>query len=214
MTTPPQAGNEKADLKKTIDAYRAKTGEFRILDVPPQRYLMIDGRGDPNTSPEYSAALEALYPLAYKAKFLSKRELARDFVVMPLEGLWWADDMSSFTTRRDKSRWSWTMMILQPDWIDEGLVATAVGQVRAKGSPARLGDVRFATLEEGACVQTLHVGAFDDEAAVLERMHDDFIPANSLRMRGTHHEIYLSDPRRTARDKLRTILRQPVEEAS
>ena len=107
----------KVDLKKTLDGYQAKRGQFRILEVPEQQYLMIDGHGDPNTSPEYVSALEALYPLAYKLKFLSKRELDRDYVVMPLEGLWWADDMTTFTTARDKSQWNWTMMILQPEWL-------------------------------------------------------------------------------------------------
>ncbi|MEJ6549905.1 GyrI-like domain-containing protein [Corynebacterium sp. USCH3] len=200
----------KVDLKKSLDSYRARRGEFRILDVPPLRYIMVDGHGDPNTSPAYTSALEALYPVAYSMKFASKRELGRDYVVPPLEGLWWAEDMSSFTTGRDKSRWDWTMMIMTPDWIDETLFATAVRAVAAKSAPASLGDVRLETLSEGRCVQTLHIGSFDDEAAVLERMHHGFIPDNGLRLRGTHHEIYFSDPRKTAPEKLRTLLRQPV----
>ncbi|WP_420098219.1 GyrI-like domain-containing protein [Corynebacterium sp.] len=200
----------KVDLKKSLDSYRARRGEFRILDVPPLRYIMVNGHGDPNTSPAYTSALEALYPVAYSMKFASKRELGRDYVVPPLEGLWWAEDMSSFTTGRDKSRWDWTMMIMTPDWIDETLFTTAVRAVAAKSAPASLGDVRLETLSEGRCVQTLHIGSFDDEAAVLERMHHGFIPDNGLRLRGTHHEIYFSDPRKTAPEKLRTLLRQPV----
>lgn len=200
--------SEKVDLKKS-DPYLARAGRFRILDVPPQRYLMIDGEGDPNTA-VFAEAVEALFPLAYAIKFASKRELGRDYVVMPLEGLWWADDMAAFTTARDKSAWSWTLLILQPDWIDDALVDAARATVEKKGAPPRLGDIRFETLEEGRCVQTLHVGPFDAEGPVLARLHDEFIPANGLTMTGAHHEIYLSDLRRTAPEKLRTILRQPV----
>lgn len=201
----------KVDLKKTLDSYQAKRGEFRVVDVTEMRYLMIDGHGDPNTSPVFAAALEALYPVAYKLKFASKRELGRDYVVPPLEGLWWADDMETFTTSRDKSRWDWTMMLMVPDWIDgDAMVTAAVEQVGSTAPPARLGDVRCAPLVEGLCVQTLHVGSFDDEAEVLEQMHDEFIPSQHLRLAGKHHEIYFSDFRKVAPEKLRTILRQPV----
>lgn len=106
----------KVNVVKELDSYRAKRGEFRVLEVPELRYLMIDGHGDPNTSSDYADALAALYPVAYTLKFASKRELERDYVVPPLEGLWWADDMSVFTAARDKSRWDWTMMILVPEW--------------------------------------------------------------------------------------------------
>ncbi|MFD1860416.1 GyrI-like domain-containing protein [Aeromicrobium camelliae] len=200
----------KVNVVKELDSYRAKRGEFRVLEVPELRYLMIDGHGDPNTSSDYADALAALYPVAYTLKFASKRELERDYVVPPLEGLWWADDMSVFTSARDKSRWDWTMMILVPEWIPAELVNAAVDQVAASRRPARLDDVRLESLSEGRCVQTLHVGPFDDEAGVLARMHDEFIPGQGFRMVGKHHEIYLSDPRRTAPERLRTILRQPV----
>ena len=203
--------NDKIDLKKTLDSYRARAGEFRIIDVPPMQYLMIDGHGDPNTAPEYTHAVEALYPVAYTLKFASKA-LGRDFTVMPLEGLWWADDAAAFTTARDKSAWHWTLLIMQPDWITAELFETAVAKVAAKkDAPRSLDAVRFGSLDEGRCVQTLHVGPFDDEGPTLVTMHDVFIPAQRLRMRGRHHEIYLSDLRRTAPSKLRTILRQPVE---
>lgn len=200
--------SDKVDLKKT-DAYRARAGEFRILEVPPASYLMLEGEGDPN-SPVFAEAIEALYPLAYTVKFASKRELDRDFVVMPLEGLWWADDPTAFTTARDKTLWRWTLLIRQPDWVDATLVDAARATVAAKGAPPRSDEIRLASLEEGLCVQTLHLGPFDAEAPLLARMHDEFIPANGLRMTGHHHEIYLSDFRRTAPEKVRTILRQPV----
>ncbi|WP_062299205.1 GyrI-like domain-containing protein [Demequina maris] len=204
---------DKVDLKRTLDAYAAKRGEVRLLDVPPTRYLMVDGHGDPNASPAFAQAIEALYPVAYKAKFASKKELGRDYVVMPLEGLWTADDPAYFTTRRDKSAWDWTLMIMTPDWVGDALVESAIAAAGAKDAPARLDDVRLETLAEGRCVQTLHVGSFDDEGPVLARIHDEFIPANGLRMTGRHHEIYLSDFRKVAPEKLRTILRQPVATA-
>ncbi len=201
---------DKIDFRKTLGSYQAQRGRFQLVDVPDMQYLMVDGRGDPNTSPAFSEALEALYPVAYKLKFASKRELGRDYAVPPLEGLWWADRMDAFTTSRDKSRWDWTVMLMVPDWLDRSAFEAAVKQAGAKSPPARLQDVRMQTLSEGQCVQTLHVGSFEDEAAVLARMHEEFIPANGLCMTGKHHEIYLSDVRRTAPEKLRTILRQPV----
>ena len=204
---------DKTDLKKSLDAYQAQRGRFRVLDVPDMQYLMLDGHGDPNTSPAFAEAIGALYPVAYKLKFASKRDLGRDYVVPPLEGLWWAEDMDHFTAARDKSQWDWTLMIMAPEWIDQHMVTTAVEQARAKNPGARVDDVRLETLSEGRCVQTLHVGSFDDEAEVLTRLHHEFIPRQGMRMVGRHHEIYLSDFRRVAPEKQRTILRQPVTTA-
>lgn len=202
----------KVDFKKSYDSYRARSGEFRVIDVPAMQYLMVDGHGDPNTSKNYADALAALYPVAYKLKFASKRDLERDYVVPPLEALWWATDMAAFTSARDKSQWYWTAMIMTPDWITAQLFADAVAAVAAKDRPPGLGKVRLDTLEEGRCVQTLHIGPYDDEADVLADMHERFIPEAGLRMTGKHHEIYLNDARRIEPAKLRTILRQPVEE--
>jgi hypothetical protein len=199
----------KLDLKRELDAYRATRGELRLVDVPPLQYLMIDGHGDPNTAPAYREALEALYPLTYALKFASRRELGRDYVVMPLEGLWSAADMAAFTVARDKSRWDWTLLMLVLDWIERSMLDRAADAVRTKGAPARLEEIRLAPLEEGRCAQTLHVGTFDEEGPVLERMHA-WLDAQGLRKAGRHHEIYLSDPRRVEPARLRTILRQPV----
>jgi hypothetical protein len=201
----------KIDFKKTLDAYQAQRGNFRIVEMPDMQYLMIDGQGDPNTSRAFTEAIESLYPVAYKLKFASKLDLGRDYVVPPLEALWWADDMASFTATRDKARWQWTVMLMVPQWIDQPMFAAAVEKVGAGSSPARVDDVRLEALAEGRCVQTLHVGSFDDEAGVLAQMHDVFIPGRGLRMVGKHHEIYLSDFRRVAPEKQRTILRQPVD---
>ena len=201
----------KVDLKRTLNCYQGRRGQFRILEIPTMQYLMVDGHGDPNTAPAYAEAIEALYPLAYTLKFASKTDHGRDYVVPPLEGLWWAADMAAFTGARDKSRWDWTMMILTPDWLTAADHAAAVVKVAAKNRPTRLDDVRWESLSEGWCVQTLHIGSYDDEAPVLAAMHDQFIPDHGLRMVGKHHEVYLGDPRRVAAEKLRTLLRQPVE---
>lgn len=200
----------KIDLKKQIPSYTAPRGRFEIVTVPPLTFLMIDGRGDPNASAAYADALATLFPIAYALKFFSKRELDRDYTVMPLEALWWADDMDTFTTARDKSQWSWTLMNLVPDWITVEHVDIARQAVRKKGGAPVLDMLRLKMLDEGQVVQILHIGSYDDEAPVLNELHSEFIPAHSLRMTGRHHEIYLSDPRRTASDKLKTILRQPV----
>lgn len=200
----------KVDLKRTLDGYRARAGEFRVVELPPLRYLMVDGEGDPNTSASYAEALGALYPVAYRTKFASRSELGRDYVVPPLEALWTADDLASFTTARDKARWQWTAMLLVPEWVSHDLVARALADVRAAKDPAGLDRVRLGVLEEGTVVQTLHLGPYDDEGPVLAELHERVIPGLGLRMAGHHHEIYLGDPRRTAPERLRTILRQPV----
>ena len=203
------------DPKKTLDAYRARRREFRIVEVPPMQYLMVDGAGDPNTSPAFANAVSALFPVAYTLKFASRNELGIDTVVMPLEGLWHAPDMESFTSRRDKSDWLWTLMILVGDHVTASMFADAVDAVARKATKKRepvvaLDSVHLEILDEGMCVQTLHLGPFDDEGPVLDELHHRFIPDNDLRMRGRHHEIYLSDLRRTDPARLRTILRQPV----
>ena len=204
----------KIDFKKTRDCYQARRGQFRIVDVPDLQYLMIDGHGDPNTAPAYADALAALYPVAYKIKFASKRDLDRDYVVPPLEALWWATDMAAFTARRDKSQWDWTVMIMAPEWITGAMVEAARATVAATAPPSSsLDALRLDTLHEGRCVQTLHVGPYDAEAEVLAELHHGFIPAADLRMTGKHHEIYLSDARRVEPAKLRTIMRQPVTDA-
>ena len=203
----------KIDFKKTLDSFQARPHVFRVIDVPPRQYLMVDGHGNPNTEPAFTQAIEALFPLAYALKFASKsRNL--DYVVPPLEGLWWAEDQTVFTSARDQSKWDWTLMIMVPDWLGADEVAESVAAVTAKDHPpAALGKVRLETLHEGRCVQTLHVGSFEQEGGILATMHEEFIPANGLEFAGKHHEIYLSDFRRVTPDKQRTLLRQPVRES-
>lgn len=201
---------DKVNFTSTLDRYRARRGRFDVIDVPLTRYLMVDGHGDPNTTPDYADTLAALYPIAYAVKFASKHELGRDYVVPPLEGLWWADDMEAFTTARDKSRWHWTMLLMIPEWVDDDRIWAGFTAVGTRNLPRRLVDVRVASLEEGRSVQTLHVGSFDDEGPVLERMHHEVIPAMDAQPHGKHHEVYLSDVRRAAPARMRTILRQPI----
>jgi hypothetical protein len=201
----------KIDFKKELKhLYRPTARRFVVVDVPPMSFLMIDGHGDPNTAQEYTDAVEALYAVAYKLKFMSKKEKGMDYVVPPLEGLWWAEDMETFTTKRDKSAWDWTMMIMQPEWITEEMVEGAVKQVEKQKNLPALPKLRLETYHEGLSVQILHVGSYDDEGPTLHKMHHEFIPQNSYEMAGRHHEIYLSDPRKVAPEKLKTVLRQPI----
>jgi len=199
----------KVDFKRDLDCYKAKRDTPQVVTVPDLQYLMIDGHGDPNT-PAFVEATTTLYPVAYKLKFTSKETLDRDYVVMPLEGLWWAGDMESFTDARDKTQWDWTLMIMIPDWITHDVFTQAVEQVAAKDRPARLNDLRLETLSEGLCVQALHIGSYDNETELLRQMHHEFIPSQGLTMVGKHHEVYLSDARKVEPAKLKTILRQPV----
>lgn len=203
----------KIDFKKQIETYTAPRGQFEVVTVPTMQYLMIDGHGDPNTSEAYANAMTTIYPVAYKLKFHSKNELDRDYTVMPLEAQWWSSDMDSFTAARDKSQWDWTVMIMTPDWLTAKHFDTAREAVQRKGGAPALDAIRLETLNEGLAVQTLHIGPYDDEGPVLDAMHNDFIPSRSLRMTGKHHEIYLSDSRRAAPEKLKTVLRQPVTHA-
>lgn len=189
------------------DPYRAGKAPA-LVDVPPQQFLMIDGRGDPNTAPEYAAALEALYALAYGLKFaLKKRDPALDFKVSPLEGLWWAEDLGSFR-EGDRSRWQWTMLIAVPDTVTEADLAQVAAAAERKGKAAAH-QVRLERYAEGRCAQILHTGPYRDEAPTIQRLHA-FIAAQGCRPGGKHHEIYLGDPRRTAPERLRTIIRQPI----
>ena len=201
---------EKLDLKKQWKhLYQPPAGEITVVNVPPLTYLMVDGEGDPNKSKAFEQAVEALYSLSYTLKFsLKKSPRAIDYGVMPLEGLWWADDPRVFM-QTDKSAWKWTAMILQPEFISRRNVDAAFEEVRKKKNPAALERVRFEVLEEGECVQTLYFGPFSEEGPTIQRMHDA-IHAAGKKIHGKHHEIYLSDPRRTVPAKLRTILRQPM----
>lgn len=201
----------KIDFKRELKhLYQPSSSDFEVLDVPAMQFLMIDGQGDPNESAAYRAAIEALYAVAYKLKFMSKKDLNKDYVVPPLEGLWWAEDMESFTVNRNKNQWHWTMMIMVPDWITNNMVEQAQKLAGEKKMLPALQEMRCAHLHEGLSVQIMHIGSYDEEGPTLERMHSAFFSANNLTFNGKHHEIYLSDARRVSPEKLKTVLRQPV----
>ncbi len=199
----------KVDFKKTLKHLYNPKKKFETVDVPKMQFLMVDGHGDPNTAQAYKDAVAVLYAVAYKMKFISKKSLEKDYVVPPLEGLWWAEEMETFLTR-EKSAWDWTMMIMVPEWITEAIFVDALAQVRKAKNPAALDKVRLEHYDEGLSAQIMHVGSYDDEGPVLAKMHKEFIPQKGLVENGKHHEIYLSDPRRVAPEKLKTVLRQPV----
>ncbi|MEE9315102.1 MAG: GyrI-like domain-containing protein [Rhizobiaceae bacterium] len=201
---------EKTDIKKQLkELYKPTHKNFSIVDVPELQFVMIEGIGKPEGE-AYAAAIPWLYSVAYPIKFIAKKKLAKDFVVGPLQGLWWADDMGDFVNG-NRDRWRWQMMITLPDWVGEELFEEGVAKASTK-----LGDrpdsFRLEKFTEGKCVQILHIGSYADEAPTIARMHNEFIPENGLALTGHHHEIYLSDPRRVAPEKLKTILRQPVRE--
>ena len=200
----------KTDFRRELKHLYNPPRRFTVVDVPSMDFLMIDGHGDPNTAQEYKDAVAALYAVAFKVKFASKRELDQDFVVPPLEGLWWAEELANFATNRDKSTWDWTMMIMQPEWITQEMVYTAVEQVNNSKQLPALSKLRFETYHEGLSVQIMHIGSYDDEGPTIARLHNEYLPQNGYTEAGKHHEIYLSDPRRTAPEKLKTVLRQPV----
>jgi len=201
----------KIDLKKEYKTlFSPGTKDFSLLTVPTLNYLTVDGHGNPNTSKDYVAAIEILYSVAYTLKFLSKNELDKDYTVPPLEGLWWADDLNAFRDR-NKDLWDWTMMIMVPNWLNQTHVTAAVQALAKKKPELTLNLLRFESLSEELCVQIMHIGSYDDETPTLLRLHDEYLPQHGLKENGKHHEIYLGDPRKTAPEKLKTILRQPVK---
>lgn len=201
----------KTDYKKQFkELYLPKVGQPIVVNVPKMNFLKIDGKGDPNTSPEYVAAIQTLYPVAYTIKFMCKKELGQDFGVMPLEGLWWSADMSDFVTG-NKENWQWTAMIMQPEVVTKDIFSRAVGQVRAKKQLPQLDKLRFEAYDEGRAAQVMYLGSYSDEGPTIQKLHA-FIEEQGGSLGKTnkyHHEIYLSDPRRVDPAKLKTVIRQP-----
>ena len=201
----------KTDYKKELaQFYTGKVGKPAVVHVPPMNFIMIDGAGDPNTSPEYIDAVQTLYPVAYAIKFISKRVYGNDFGVMPLEGLWWAKDMSDFATGK-KSNWLWTAMIMQPAAVTEDIYNQAVKQVTQKKSLKSIDKLRLASYNEGRAAQVLYAGPYANEGPTIQHLHVFIQEQGGVFTKDTkhHHEIYLGDPRRTDPAKLKTIIRQP-----
>lgn len=198
----------KIDFKKELKhLYRPSAKKEVDVDVPEMHFLMIDGLGEPG-SESFGEAIEALYSVSYTLKFMIKKgETAIDYGVLPLEGLWWADDMADFVAN-NKANWKWTLMIMQPSYITEALVGEAIVQVRTKKKLVAVDKLRYEAFTEGPCAQTMHIGPFSEEGPTVERVHR-FIESNGRQLAGKHHEIYLSDFRRARPENLKTIIRQP-----
>jgi hypothetical protein len=199
----------RIDLKKDLrQFYTASADEIALVEVPPLRYLMAAGQGDPNTAPAFQQAAQTLFRLSFALKFRLKKEQGLDFTVMPLEGLWDADDLTAYAEDR-RDQWKWTLMILQPDLVTPDMVAAARNAAQAQKNTPPLYDTTFARHTDGESAQILHMGPYSEEAATIARLHG-FIKEKGYHLGGRHHEIYLSDPRRTAPEKLKTIIRQPI----
>ncbi|HEU4422603.1 MAG TPA: GyrI-like domain-containing protein [Pilimelia sp.] len=209
-------------METTItDLHRVRKGVVDIVDVPEFGYLMIDGVGAPEGD-AFTAAVQALYAVSYGVRFMVKKAYGDAPKVMPLEAQWWVDDPSQqeiiaavaagqgSMAQTDRQRWQWRAMIAQPEPIDASLVADAAAQARVKKDLAALDRLRYERWTEGRCAQMLHVGPYAEEGPSIARLHAG-IAAAGFRPRGRHHEIYIGDARRSAPEKLRTILRQPVE---
>lgn len=200
----------KLDLKKKYrELYNPPKHDFLEVLAPTMSFVKVDGGGDPNTAAAYRTAIEWLYGVSYAMKFAAKNVLGNDYVVPPLEALWWSDDPSTFT-RREKERWQWTVMIMAPDFVTCTMFEDAVAKTLAKRND-RPSSLRFEPYAEGRSLQIMHIGSYDDEGPVLKRLHEDVMPGLGMTFNGPHHEVYLSDPRKMEPSRLRTILRQPVQ---
>jgi hypothetical protein len=202
---------EKIDFKKEFKhLYQPSSKEVVQVDVPSMNFLMVDGEGDPNTSQSYADAIEALFSVAYTLKFMIKKgDMAIDYGVLPLESLWWADDMAVFATG-DKSEWKWTAMIMQPSFVTGDMIEWAVEEVKKKKNPPAISKVRFDSFSEGRSAQIMHIGPFSEEGPTIEKLHQ-FIESRNCRLSGKHHEIYLSDIRKADPAKWKTVVRQPMQ---
>jgi hypothetical protein len=200
---------EKLDLKKNFKHLISPSPKFfSVVNVPSMNFIMIDGQGNPNTSPAYAEAMQALYSAAYTLKFMIKKELEVDYPVMASEGLWWMDDMIEFS-EATKDEWKWTMMIMQPEIVTPGLFSKGVAEAAKKKEIPALARLRLEPFCEGMAAQIMYFGAYADEGPTIARLHQ-FIKESGQERSGKHHEIYLGDPRRSTPEKLRTIIRQPM----
>ena len=202
----------KVDFKKEFKQLYSASAKPVTIVVPELQYLMIDGAGSPGESKEYTDAISALYPVAFITKFSSKKEQKKDYTVPPLEGLWWADDMNDFVNNK-RDKWKWTMMILQPEWITKEVIKESIAKAKEKNpSLAKtLDKLRLETLNEEKTAQIMHSGPYKDEASTIKKLHD-YIKEQKGAFNGKsekHHEVYLSDPRKSKPESMKTIIRQP-----
>ncbi len=203
----------KIDLRKELkQLYNPPAKEVVVIEVPDMNFLMVDGSGDPNTAQEYQDALSALYNVSYTLKFLIKKEMSIDYPVMPLEGLWWTKNMLEFSMD-SKDIWQWTSMIMQPGYVTAELVTRVCEELKQKKDLPALSKLRFERFHEGLSAQIMHIGPYMAEKPTIEKLHT-YVQAHGYEFNGKHHEIYLSDPRRAAPEKMKTVLRQPVNRVS
>lgn len=201
---------QKIDLKKELKhLYSPSAKDVMIVDIPEMNFLMVDGEGDPNTAQAFREAIEALYGVSFTLKFMIKKEQAIDYTVMPLEGLWWTDDMTQFSME-NKDIWKWTAMIMQPEYVRADLLERAMEAVGKKKNPPALSKIRFESFHEGLSAQIMHIGPYAAEGPTIERLHRAIREKGHV-LTGKHHEIYLSDPRKAAPEKMKTVIRQPVK---
>ena len=200
----------KLDLRKALKQYYdPPAGEVELIEVPPMKYVMVDGAGEPGGE-SFQQAMSAIYNIAYTMKFRSKKLLKKDYNVMAPEGLWWTKGRKIFPTK--PADWHWTLMAVLPGFVTPKLFSESRDEVRKKKNPPGLDRARLETFDEGLCVQTLHIGPYSAETDSINKMAS-FAKDRGYRMVGKHHEIYLGDPRRTTPSKLKTILRHPVAKA-
>lgn len=207
---------DKLDLRKQLKyLYQPSAKKVEVVEVPSLLFAMIDGAiepgSEPGKSPAFAEALQALYGISYTLKFMCKQRTENpiDYTVMGLEALWWVEDGRFDITVKDN--WYWQAMILQPDFITPAMFADAVEQVRKKrGDSSSLGKLRLERFHEGLSIQIMHIGPYSEEPATKAKM-DAFAQANGYQLRGKHHEIYIGDPMRSAPEKLKTVLRQPIQ---
>jgi hypothetical protein len=201
---------DKVDLKKQLEEfYNSSSKEVKFVNVPAMNFLMVDGKGNPNDSPEYKAAIEVLFMVSYALKFMVKKAKSIDYGVVPLEGLWWVDDMTKFSPE-NKDDWKWKAMIMQPNFVDPEDVKAAIEKVKKKKNLPAITKLRFESFNEGKAAQIMHIGPYSAEGANIAKIHAS-IQRNGYSLGGKHHEIYLNNPSKTAPEKLKTIIRQPMK---
>ena len=201
---------EKIDFKKLFkELYSPPSKTPVVVDVPKMSFLMIDGKGDPNTSVEYRSAIETLYALSYTLKFMLKQAGVVDYTVGPLEGLWWTDETGAISLG-NKESFQWTAMMMQPKQVTKAWLDKSITAAKKKRDLPALANLRFESYDEGRSVQIMHIGPYAAEGPTIVRLHE-FAKEKGYSLRGKHHEIYVGDPRRTAPEKLRTVIRQPVK---
>ncbi len=199
--------SEKMDWKKNLKNLYFPPANPVTVDVPPMNYLMLDGHGDPNHSAHYQSVIEALFSLSYTIKFAIKKAEGSDYAVYPCEGLWWVEDMRDFSVEK-KENWDWTMMIAQPGTVTADWVESSREAALKKKGLAQIEQVRFEIYNEGCSAQLMHTGPYSAEGPNIARLHE-FIDAMGGQKSLKHHEIYLGDVRKTAPEKLKTVIRQP-----